>query len=458
MREISRLILPEVTEILQTGQPSDIDEALTNLHPADVVEVIEELDFDAGAQLLAALKMPKAARAFELCDEDFQVSFLDRLGTDRLTSLIEEMSHDDRADLFKSLPTGARNAVLDRLPPTEREDIQKLAAYPEGTAGALMTNQVATASAEATVAETIAELRRVGNQCETIYWVYATDSDRRLQGVSSLRDLVLADPDAKVASIMSPKVISVSLDDDQEAVAAVFEKYDLFAVPVVDKRSKLQGIVTADDVLDVVVEEATEDMYRLGAAGTPPHVEYLQQSVFSIFRRRLVWLLLLLFAGFLTSILLESYETIRIEIPLLMIFLPFLMGTGGNAGTQAATVIVRGLGTGELTTANSGRVFVKETLVGATLGLTLGGLAAAWVVMTQGDPQLAFTVGVAMFGAAVIAASSGACLPMVFQRLGLDPALMSGPFITTVVDAAIIVIYFECGRVILLAAKAGGAG
>ncbi len=458
MREVGRLILPEVAELLEGGADEEIREALKDLHPADLAEVLDEMSPEHAARVIASLGLQRAARVFELLEEDSQLSLIEHLGRERLGRLVEEMAPDDRVDVIKALPERSRAAILALVAEEEREDIRKLAAYPEGTAGSLMTTDFVTVRPTLTPTETFDHLREEAQGAETVYWLYVVDDNEKLKGVISLRDIVLADPRRCIDEIMERDVITVTAGDDQEQVAGVFSKYDLLAVPVVDDEGRMLGIVTADDVLDVVEEEATEDIFRLAAAGDPTDTDYLEQSVLSISRRRVVWLLLLLVTGFLSALLLDAYEDVRVGLPVLVIFLPFLMGTGGNAGTQAATVVVRGLGTGELEARHVARVLTKEALVGITLGAFLGLLAAGWVYVTRGDLPVAMTVGVAMLVAAIVATSSGAVLPILFQTLGLDPALMSGPFITTVVDVAIIVLYFEIGRAILPPAAAAVGG
>ncbi|MEQ8768267.1 MAG: magnesium transporter [Planctomycetota bacterium] len=445
MKSLTALLLPDIRELIQQHQPSDLREVLSDIHPADIADMVETLDLGDATVLLAAQPAAFMARIFEQVHEERQLALLRMLGRDRIISLIEEMASDDRADLIKALPERTVDSLLPLLAQVERNDIRRLVSYEEGTVGSLMTTEYASLSADLTVAEALSSIRKVASNKETIYYVFITDNARRLVGVVSLRELVLARPDERIGTIMTTDPIYSTVDEDQAEIARTLEKYDLLAVPVLDREHKLVGIVTADDVIDVLIEEHTEDSYRYGAAGEPVH--YATASPWRIVRERITWLVLLVLTMFVSTYALAGFESMLQQVAALAFFIPLLMGSGGNAATQSSTTIIRGLATGDVEVGHIKSIMKKEAVVGLSVGLILSALAILRGFLVPASQasgqvtQLAFTLGITMVVVVTFATVLGATLPLLFKHFGLDPALMSGPFITSVLDILTILLY-----------------
>ncbi len=311
-----------------------------------------------------------------------------------------------------------------------------------------MTTDYAALPAEMTVARSLEELRKMVDKKETIRYVYVTDSTDMLIGFLHFEDIVFAAPDETIDSIMRQHVISVSIDMDRKEVAQVIAKFDLNVIPVVDAAGRLCGIVTVDDIIDVIEEEATEDIYKLGAAGKPAD-SYLGTKPLTVFRRRITWVLALVVVSFISGAIIERYELVLQSLVALAFFIPVLMDTGGNVGTQTSTVVVRGLSIGDIRLMDIGRVLLREFTVGALVGTAVAILTAGRALMMQKNPLFGVAVGAAMFATVCIATTLGAFLPLFFTKLRFDPAVASGPFITTVVDVLALIVYFEIAEFLL---------
>jgi len=422
------------------------------LHPAEVADFLDEMEPREIAAFLSELDEQQAADVVEHLDLAVQRELFDHIPRGQMARVIEKMAPDTRADLVKELDEEVAAAVLPLIAQAERHDIARLVSYEEGTAGSVMTTEYAVVNVDKTVADALEELRRQAPGEETGYYVYVVDANRKLVGTVSLRDLLLARPDQSMAEIVNREFVSVNANDDQETLGETFSRYELPSVPVVDDGGRLVGRITADDVIHVVEEEADEDIYHLGAAGRP--IDYLRSSVLRIARERITWLLILVFTGLVTSSLLQFYQGFFADALALVFFIPLLSGSGGNAGSQTTTVVIRGLSTGEIEMHDVWRVVFKEARVGFLVGLVLGTFAAARSLLVPVGASgsragLALTVGLAMVGTVTLAKTMGALLPILLKSIRLDPALMSAPFITTIVDILTIVGYFTLARVIL---------
>jgi magnesium transporter len=298
-------------------------------------------------------------------------------------------------------------------------------------------------------AQALEIVRRRARDTETIYSLYVTDGSRHLTGMLSLRDLVTADPEDRLGDVMTREVVKVSTDTEQEEVARVIQRYDFLAVPVVDREERLVGIVTVDDVIDVIEQEATRDLYAAGAVQAGDEDDYFQSNLFTVVRRRVVWLLVLLVTNSLTAAVIAREEEILSRVVVLAAFIPLLIGTGGNVGAQSSTVVIRGLSTQRLLQRGSARAVGREALAGLLLGLMMMVVVVPWAWQLGGDPMVAWSTGISLVAISVLASSAGALLPLLFERLGLDPALMSAPFITTAVDVAGVFIYLRTARWLL---------
>jgi magnesium transporter len=451
------LLLPELRELLAEGDSATLREIVTELHPASIAEHSEGLEVDEIWRLLEHAPLARQAEIFSFYSPSKQEELVHGIGQDRMSRLLEAMSHDDRVDLLQRLDASVVDELLPLVAKADREDIRKLLSYPEGSAGSVMTTDYATLPADATVSEALALLRNQAPAAETIYYVYVVDDQRRLIGFVSLRDLVLAKPTALIRDIMQPEVISVRVDDDQEKVAQVLAKYDFLAVPVLDSQDRLVGIVTYDDVLDVVTQEATEDVQILG--GLQPMAEnYLELPFSLVWRKRSLWLAALFLAELLTFTAMASFEDAIKSIVALSLFVPLCISTGGNSGSQAATLITRALAVGHVTPTQWWRVLRHEIAMGLALGLTLGLIGFVRGALTpesllDGSANrwmLALVIGQAVAGICLWGTLVGSMLPLAFRKLGFDPGYASSPFVATFVDVTGIVIYFSIAKAYLL--------
>jgi magnesium transporter len=387
---------------------------------------------------------------------DKQVAMVDGAGRERMSKLLEAMPHDDRVDLLKRLGTEVVESLMPLVTKAERQDIRTLLSFPEGSAGSVMTTDFASLPADISAGDAITSLRQQAPSRETIYSIYVLDEAYQLLGFVSLRDLILAKPATQVADIMQREVISVRVDQDQEEAAQVLAKYNVLALPVVDDQHRLVGIITHDDVIDVMIEEATEDAQKMG--GVVPIVEdYLEAPFFTIWRKRAAWLSCLFIAELFTFTALAHFEDQIAAILALSLFVPLCISTGGNSGSQAATLIIRAMAVGQITTRDWWRTLRHELIVGLALGLTLGVIGFVRASMTPGSVlgdanrwMLALVIAQSVAAICVWGTLVGSMLPLIFKRLGFDPGYASSPFVATFVDVTGIVIYFSIAKVCLL--------
>ena len=430
---------PELRELLKKEDTETIRRVVEELHPATVAGFLDALDPAEIWRVLTLVRLELRADIFNNFDVEFQSELVTGRGRSEVARILEEMPPDDRADLVQSLDEKVRDEILPLVARAEREEIGRLSSYEEGTAGAEMSTDYVFARASTKVGDAIAQLRTQAPEKETIYTIYVVGDKHRLQGVVSLEKLIFARPDADVGSIAKGEVILAEADEDREDVARKFAKYDLLAIPVVNGDGVLLGIVTVDDVVDVIEEEADEDMYHIAAAGEP--LDYLKASVLRISRQRITWLLMLVAVGCVSGLIMKGHESVLAGIPALAFFIPLICGSGGNAGCQATIVIVRGLATEEITVADVFEVARKELMVGLLIGVTLAVITAGMAYAMEGNHLLSLTLATAMFCTVVVAKLSGCLLPIVFSALGFDPAHMSAPLITTIVDIGSILLY-----------------
>ncbi len=358
------------------------------------------------------------------------------------------MAPDDRASLFDELPPRLVRRILAQLTPAERQATSLLLGYQAETAGRLMTPEYIALPEELTVAEAAAQIRAMASDREVSYYIYVVDNQQRLSGVASLRDLLLAEQSQRLGDVMNRDVVFVQTDADQEVVARTIQRYDLVALPVVDRDHTLVGAVTVDDAIDILQAEATEDIYIMGAVQSEGE-SYFQSSLAVITRKRVPWLFVLLLTNALTIVVMQSFEEVLDEVVALAFFTPLLIDAGGNVGAQSSTVVIRGLSTEELKYRKPLWVILRETVAGASLGLLLGTAVIILGFIFIGQWQIGLTVGLSLLCITIIAATTGAGLPFLFNALGFDPALMSAPFITTVVDVLGILIYLTTAKVLL---------
>ena len=442
---------PEVRLMLQEDDTAGMKALCETLHPATVAEALaDECDVEQAWRFLGHTDIKTQAAIFEYFPIEWQVKMVEGTGRQHMAKLIEQMSHDDRVDLLRRLMPRVAEGLLRLVDEADRRDIATLVKYAENSAGSIMTTDYAWVPASIPVTEALDRLRLQAPDRETIYYVYVLDEQRKLLGVLSLRDLILAPRLALIRDIMERDTITVNVNDDREFVAQQLARYDLLAIPVVDDQGRLVGIVTHDDVIDVVVEEATEDVQKFG--GVAPITEnYLEADFATVWRKRAVWLSLLFVAGLFTIMALASFQAAMAEVLVLTLFIPLCIGTGGNSGSQAATLITRALALGELTVRDWLRVLRHELLMGLALGVSLGAIGFTICGLLPrsilGDKvewwQLGLIVAQAVAAICLWGTVVGSMLPLIFRALGFDPAFASSPFVAMFVDVTGILLYFS---------------
>lgn len=446
--ELHTLVRSQLELLLEQQNLDGAKALLSPVHPADIAAVIEGMPDPIQAIAFRLLPKEDAIEVFEYLDTSTQEDLLAEFRRQEFLDIVDQMSPDDRARLFDELPAKVITLLLDQLSPEERTATALLLGYAPDTAGRIMTPEYLSLKADTTVAETIRFIRQQASSAETIYTLYITESDRRLVGTLSLRDLVVAQPEQRLGEIMTENIVSVQTDTDQEDVARVIQRYDFLAVPVVDHENRLVGIVTVDDILDVVEQETTEDIYTLGGLESGDD-NYFKSNLFTVARRRVVWLFVLLITNTGTSAAISSQDYLLEQVVALAAFIPLLIDTGGNVGAQSSTVVIRGLSTDHVALRQSLRIVRREAIAGAILGLMLGGVVVGWAYLLHRNFGVALSVGISLFAISVLASVAGSALPFLFKFLKGDPALMSAPFITTIVDVVGVLIYLWIARIIL---------
>lgn len=420
------------------------------LNPADIAQLIEELPKDCWLLLFRLLEKETAAQTFAFFEPDTQEEFICFFTDSELDEVLDELYLDDTVDMIEEMPANVVSRILKHTDPKTRARLNELLKYPEDSAGSIMTIEYVYLKKSMTVDDAIKRIRRTGVDKETIYTCYVTDENRHLIGITTVKDLLLSDGNDIIEDIMQTHIISVNTLEDQEVVAQQFDKYDFLALPVVDSENRLVGIVTIDDALDVIKEENTEDIEKM-AAITPSDKPYLKTSVFETFKSRIPWLLLLMISATFTGKIIQHYENALVgPLVILTAFIPMLMDTGGNAGSQSSVTIIRGLSLNEITFRDTFRVMWKEFRVSVICGLVL--ILANFLKLLLIDRVtilVALVVCLTMFFTIIVAKLIGCTLPILAKRLGFDPAVMASPFITTFVDAISLLIYFGIATAIL---------
>jgi len=448
-RELRDLVRTQLQMLLEAADLQAAKAILVPVQPADIAEAIEGLPEAMHALAFRLLSKDEAIEVYEYLDYSVQERLIEELKSQEVRDIVDQMSSDDRARLFDELPAKVVNRLLEQLSPVERQATALLLGYEPNTAGRIMTLEFISLKENITVAQALERIRRLANASEIIYYLYVTDNERRLTGIVSLRDLVTSQPEQIIGDIMTRDVVFVRTDTDQEEVARVIKRYDFLAVPVVDKQQLLVGIVTVDDVIDILEEETTKDIYALGGGVQSSGDNYFQMNLLEVARKRVVWLFVLLITNTVTGTIIKSQEDILTRVVTLTAFIPLLTGTGGNVGAQSSTVVIRGMNTEEIRSLGPLQVIGREAIAGLLLGGMLGIIATIWAFFLQGRLEVAIAVGSSLVAISLLASVSGSALPFLFRLLRLDPALMSAPFITTAVDVLGVLIYFNLARIIL---------
>ena len=433
----------ELSELLSQNKLVDFMKALDEMNAIDAAEYLEYVDPAILPKVFRLFKKDTAAEIFAELDPSAQETIITSITDSEISKLVDELFIDDTVDMLEELPASVVTRVLRAASPQTRNEINKFLKYPANSVGSVMTSEFISVFSDMTVSEAIDRVRSTGRDKETIYVIYVTDKRRTLQGFIELRDLIFSPQSEIIENVMESSVISAQTLDDQEIAATLISKYDLLALPVVDSEGRLVGIVTVDDAMDVIEEEATEDI-EIMAAISPTDKPYLKTGVFETWKNRIPWLVLLLISSTFTGSIITHYEQALGSMVILTAFIPMLMGTGGNAGGQASATIIRGLSVGEIRMGNILRILWKEFRISLLCGVSLSVLIfVKAMLIDRASVEVALVVAISLLATVILAKLVGCALPILAKRVGFDPAVMASPFITTIVDAVSLLIYFQ---------------
>lgn len=435
-------------ELVESKDFKTLREALISLDGVDIADLLKEADDDSALMSFRLLPKDLAMQVFDRLNSNQQLKLLEAFTDSRASFFFESMQPDDRTELLDEVPAKVARRLLRLLSSSERQATLALLGYQEDTAGRIMTPDFIDLDSRMSVSEALERIRNLAVEKETIYVAYVIESGRKLLGVVSLKNLVLADPNTLLLDIISDKPKTVTTSTDQEEVARILRDYDLLAIPVVDAEQRLVGIVTWDDVVDVFEEEATEDIYRFGGvSGTEKG--YFASRLFSVVKSRVVWLFLLIIVNTVTASIIAGQEALLQEVIILAAFIPLLIDTGGNIGSQSATVVIRGLATGEIIPRKAMPIILREAGIGFIIGLVLATLVLGWAYFIGRNVEVAIIVSTTLVGIATLATITGGSLPFIFRFFKVDSALVSAPLITTVMDIFGVLLYFFIAKLII---------
>ena len=439
-----------LTELLHNKKWKELKEILDEMNEQDIAELFMELEERDLTLIYRLLNKELAAEVFVNMEPEYQEQLIRAFSDTELREVLDELYVDDAVDLIEEMPATLVKRILKHTDPDTRKSINEILKYPEDSAGSIMTIEYVDLKRGMTVADAFTRIRRTGVDKETIYTCYVTDSKRKLKGYVTVKDLLLADENSQIREVMEDNVISVTTHEDKEVVADIFQKYDLVVLPVVDGENRLVGIITVDDAIDVLQEEITEDM-ELMAGITPTDKPYLKMGVFENFKKRIPWLMLLMVSATFTEKIITHFEGALTACVALTAFIPMLTGTCGNCGNQSSSTIIRGLSLGEIEFRDTLKVVFKEFLIALACGIALAVVNFAKLMIFDDAItwQMALVVSVTMIAAVVFAKVVGSILPVIAKKIGFDPAVMSRPFISTIVDAVTLLIYFAIASSVL---------
>ena len=436
----------KISELLTGRKFAEIRKLLSDANPVDIAQMFEELDEEDVIRVFRLLPKEVAAETFSYMSSEAQKNIVESMTDRELSGIIDELFLDDTVDLIEEMPASVVKKVLANTFGEKRSLINRFLQYKEDSAGSIMTIEFVDLKKEMTVEKAFEHIRKTGVDKETIYTCYVIDANSVLEGVITVKDLLLAAPSDIVGDIMDTNIIYATTDEDKEDVAHIFHKYDFMSLPVVDKEKRLVGIVTFDDAMDVMEEENTEDFEKM-AAIMPSERPYLKTSIFEHAKHRIVWLMVLMISATFTGAIISSFEDAFKVIPVLVAFIPMLMDTGGNSGSQTSTLIIRGMALGEIEGRDVLRVWWHEIAVSLILGAALAAVSILKTYFLNGrDMWLSITVSLSLYATVIIAQSIGCLLPIAVKKVGLDPAVAASPIITTIVDACALSIYFAVAK------------
>ncbi len=437
----------KLEELILERKFTEVRQILIEAQPADLAEYLDSVPVSEALRLFRLMPKSEAADTFSYMPKDLQQNIVEEITDREVSGIVKELFLDDAVDFIEEMPATVVKKVLSNVSESKRKLINQFLQYEEDSAGSIMTIEFVDLRSSMTVSEAFDHIRKTGTNKETVYTCYVIDKNRVLEGIITVRDLLFADKDSIIGDIMDTNVLYVSTDADQEVVGLMFTKYDLLSVPVVDKERRLVGIITVDDAVEVIQEENTEDIEKM-AAVTPSNDTYLRTSVLNHSKNRIIWLLILMISATFTAAIIENFRTLFVSVPLLVSFIPMLMGAGGNSGTQASTIVIRGIALDEIRGSDFLKVWWKELRVAALVGFVLAAVNVFNMVLIQGKAlDLALTVSLSLYATVIISKSVGSMLPILAKQIKLDPAIMATPILTTIVDAVALLVYFSIAQI-----------
>ena len=440
--------IEEIKNLLENKKFNILKNELKEMNSADIPSILEELEKESLVKVFRILSKEQAGEAFSYMDPDMKEKVIHNLTDAELRNVMDELFMDDTVDLIEEMPSNVVKRILKAVNKDDRKTINELLQYPEDSAGSIMTTEFVDLKESMTVEEALERIRTIGLDSETIYNCYVLNKNRVLLGAVNLKGIIISKPGTLIKDLMATNIISVNTMEDQEEVTKRFDKYDYFALPVVDNENRLVGIITIDDAINVIQDEVSEDFEKM-AAITPNEEGYFQTSIFKHAKNRILWLLILMLSSAITGGIITHYEEAFAAIPLLVSFIPMIMGTGGNCGSQSSTLIIRGLATDEIELKDVFKALWKECRVSLIVGSALAIVNGIRIMIQYQDIQLAIVLGLTLIATVLLAKSLGCLLPLLAKKLKLDPAIMASPLITTLVDIFSILVYFKIATAII---------
>ena len=441
--------MEKILDYIKAGKPVNARAELLEMNVVDIATLLEDVDRDDLVILFRILPKDTAAEVFSYLNKVDRAHIIESLTDREISGIIDKLFMDDTVDFIEEMPANIVKKVLKNTDDDTRKMINSLLSYPDDSAGSIMTTEFVDIKKEMTVMDAIAHIRKTGVDKETIDTLYVIDSNRKLEGIVPIRKILLSDENLLIEDIMDTNFVYIYTLDDQEDVASMFKKYDYFSMPVTDSENRLVGIITIDDILDIIEEENEEDFAKMNALA-PSDEEYLDSSVYSLAKQRIMWLLILMISATFTGIIIRQYESVLSSVVILASFIPMLMDTGGNSGSQSSTLIIRGLALGELEITDYPRILWKEFRVSIVVGLVLAFINFLRIYLLERvDFIVSLTVCISLFATVVLAKVVGGMLPLIAKKFKLDPAIMAAPLVTTIVDTFALMVYFSTASLLM---------
>ncbi len=441
--------MEKILDYIKAGKPVNARSKLLEMNVVDIATLLEDVDRDDLVILFRILPKDTAAEVFSYLTKVDRAHIIESLTDKEISGIIDKLFMDDTVDFIEEMPANIVKKVLKNTDDDTRKMINSLLSYPDDSAGSIMTTEFVDIKKEMTVMDAIAHIRKTGVDKETIDTLYVIDSNRKLEGIVPIRKILLSDENLLIEDIMDTNFVYIYTLDDQEDVASMFKKYDYFSMPVTDSENRLVGIITIDDILDIIEEENEEDFAKMNALA-PSDEEYLDSSVYSLAKQRIMWLLILMISATFTGIIIRQYESVLSSVVILASFIPMLMDTGGNSGSQSSTLIIRGLALGELEITDYPKILWKEFRVSIVVGLVLAFINFLRIYLLERvDFIVSLTVCISLFATVVLAKVVGGMLPLIAKKFKLDPAIMAAPLVTTIVDTFALMVYFSTASLLM---------